>query len=372
MRGWLVGLIGLMAAGAAAAQIPDAPPSGDTAPVDYTLPSRWICRPGVDDGTCSTNLDAIAIDAKGARSPASYVAAKNAAVDCFYVYPTVSADKTMFSDLTVSRGEEERSTHAQAARLGAHCRLFVPIYHQLTLTALNWALVPGVDASKVDFDTPYRDVLAAWHDYLKRDNHGRGVILIGHSQGAILLKRLIAEEIDGKPAQKLLVAAYLAGNTGLTRSSFTSITPCAAAGQTGCIVAWSTYLDSATGPRFFAGGTAADPALCVNPASVSGGRGLLKSYLSRPALAPETDPPYIEIVGQISAECVTDDAGTVLRVRVEPGPFAAILNAALTLPTLPPSWGLHILDINLVQGNMLDLMESQIAAWRGGSASLRK
>jgi len=38
------------------------PEHGDTPPVDYADARAWMCRPGVDDGTCSTNLDALAVD----------------------------------------------------------------------------------------------------------------------------------------------------------------------------------------------------------------------------------------------------------------------------------------------------------------------
>ena len=59
----------------------------------------------------------------------------------------------------------------------------------------------------------YADVAAAWHHYLSVDNKGRGVVLIGHSQGSGMLNQLIKKEIDPNPAQrKLLVAAYLAGS----------------------------------------------------------------------------------------------------------------------------------------------------------------
>ena len=37
----------------------------------------------------------------------------------------------------------------------------------------------------------YADVAEAWHTYLKRFNHGRGVVLIGHSQGTFVLRRLV-------------------------------------------------------------------------------------------------------------------------------------------------------------------------------------
>lgn len=363
-------MAGLIATAPVAAQIPNVPTPatlpahGATPPVDYAQPANWICRPGVDDGTCSANLDAMKIDAAGTRTLAPYQAAKDPPIDCFYVYPTASTDPTLYSDL-VPDAEEKRSVHGQAARLGAQCRVFVPAYHQLTVSALRYSMAQeaaGKAAPDFDFSIPYRDVLAAWRSYLVRDNHGRGVVLVGHSQGAILLKQLIAEEIDGKPAQKLLVAAYLAGNLALDQASFKTIAPCKTPDQSGCVVGWSTYFEGYDGPRIF-GHAAGGAALCVNPAAVGGGRGALDGFLGRPSFAPAGDPPLIEMFGQISGECVGDDKGAVLRIRVEPGPNAELLRLGLQRYSPAPPWGLHPLDISLVQGNMIDLIASQSKAW---------
>ena len=364
MMRWAALAMALMSGVPGLAQGPGArPPLGDTTPADYAKPENWICRPGVDDGTCSANLDAMAIDGAGKRTPAPFVAAADPKVDCFYIYPTTSADPTLYSDL-VPDAEEKRAVHGQAARLREKCRLFVPVYHSFTMTALRWSMAGGTDDVLNSFDVPYRDVLAAWRAYLARDNKGRGVVLIGHSQGAILLKRLIAEEIDGKPAQKRLVAAYLAGNVDLSAKSFKAIPPCGSAGQTGCVVAWSSYMDGYEGPRIFGGPPKGEPPLCVNPAGVAGGRGLAKSYLTRPSYAPAGDPPLVELLGQLSVGCVADDKGAVLRVRVEPSAISGLLSAGLArLSALPPAWGMHPLDISLVQGNVVELIGSQAEAW---------
>ena len=357
-------LAAVLAPAAAPAQMPTSPATmpetGDIAPIDYGKPANWACRPSVDDGTCSAGLDAVKIDTANERTPAPHVVAKDPPIDCFYVYPTASLDQTMFSDLTLD-AKEKQSIHGQAARLTARCRLFVPIYHQFTMAALAWTVAhPGGNS---DFAIPYRDVLAAWKSYLAHDNHGRGVVLVGHSQGAIILKRLIAEEIDGKPEQRLLVAAYLAGNLDLNARSFRKLAPCTTTEQTGCVVAWSSYLDTYTGLRFFGGTPAGVPPLCVNPAAVGGGRGALKTYLSKPNFAPETDPPYIELSGQLTAECVADAGGAVLRVHIEPGPAAGLLGVVLQRYSPLPAWGEHPLDISLVQGNMIDLIGTQTTAW---------
>jgi hypothetical protein len=357
-------LAGLLAATPAISQTPPAPATmpdhGDTSPVDYAKAANWACRPGVDDGTCSANLDAVKIDAGGGRTPAPHAVPKDPPIDCFYVYPTASLDTTMFSDLVLDDGEK-KSIHGQAARLTARCRLFVPIYHQFTMAALRWTMSQTAPAP--GFDIPYRDVLAAWKSYLAHDNHGRGVVLVGHSQGAIILKQLIAEQIDGKPAQKLLVAAYLAGNPDLNAKSFHDVKPCAAVDQTGCVVAWSSYLDSYDGPRFFGATPSGTAPLCVNPAAIKGGRGPLETYLSKPSFAPETDPPYVELAGQLTAECVADAQGAALRVHIEPGPAAGLLGVVLQQFSPAPAWGEHPLDISLVQGNMVDLIGSQTLAW---------
>lgn len=363
MRTFLL-LAGLLAATSALADLPPAPAArpatGDIAPIDYAKPANWACRPGVDDGTCSANLDALKIDTAGGRVPTPHVVPKDPPIDCFYVYPTASLDKTMFSDLILD-DQEKKAIHGQAARLTARCRLFVPVYHQFTMAALAWTM--HQTAPTPAFDTPYRDVLAAWKYYLAHDNHGRGVVLVGHSQGAIILKQLIAEQIDGKPAQKLLVAAYLAGNPDLNAKSFHGIKACAASDQTGCVVAWSSYLDSYDGPRFFGATPSGVPPLCVNPAGVGGGRGALETYLSKPNFAPPSDPPYIELTGQLTAQCVADAQGAVLRVHIEPGPAAALLGVVMARFSPAPAWGEHPLDISLVQGNMIDLIGTQTQAW---------
>jgi pimeloyl-ACP methyl ester carboxylesterase len=269
-------------------------------PVDYANPANWMCRPGVDDGTCSANLDAMTVAADGKRTPAPYKAAGTPKIDCFYIYPTASSDPMMFSDLVPDAGEK-RAVHGQAARLGEACRLFAPIYHQFTSAALRYgmAVEKQKEVSAAYTDIPYRDVVAAWRAYLKRDNQGRGVVIIGHSQGAMLLKMLLAQEIDGKPAQKLLVGAYLAGNPDLTTDSFRSIKPCAALGQTGCVTAWSSYLETSSGAHIFGAAKPGKTALCVNPAAPGGGRGLIKAYLT----GRRSRPKPIRPMWRRSARC---------------------------------------------------------------------
>ncbi len=111
--------------------------------------------------------------------------------------------------------EEHNVVRAQFARFGSQCKQYAPLYRQITLKALRAATAGG--GVVPDRKLAYDDVLAAWNYYLKNDNKGRGVVLIGHSQGSGMLTQLIKSEIDGKPIQSQVISALLLG-TNIARA----------------------------------------------------------------------------------------------------------------------------------------------------------
>jgi hypothetical protein len=357
----VLGGVWTLAGPALAQQRGGAPDYGDTA--------TWLCRPG-DEAVCTTKLDAMAVRADGSRTFQPFQPAVDPPIDCFYVYPTASHEESDLADMTATPDITE-TTRGQAGRLSAHCRVFAPIYRQLTLPGLRRQMEAG-KARDIDWTPPYRDVQAAWRWYMAHENHGRGVVLVGHSQGAILLQRLIAEEIDGRPAQRLLVSAFLAGDPVLPVPAgarvggvFKSVPLCAAAAETGCAYVWSDYLSSDTEqPRVFARNlSSAVAAGCDSPAAPGGGTGELKAYLHRPAIAPESDPPWVEVLDQLSGACTDDGSGHVVQVTIQPSRYADLLRKALEGRRSSPGWGLHPLDVALLQGNMLDVLAAESATW---------
>ena len=132
---------------------------------------------------------------------------------------------------------------SQFARFASKCRPYAPIYRQVTITALRAALSGA--PIPVDRALAYNDVLDAWNYYLEHDNKGRGVVLIGHSQGANVLTQFIKNEIDGKPVQARMVSAMLLGTSlpvpkGKDVGGIFLHTPlCHAATQTGCVIVTS-------------------------------------------------------------------------------------------------------------------------------------
>jgi hypothetical protein len=141
---------------------------------------------------------------------------------------------------------------------------------------------------------------------------------------------------------------------------------CSAAAQTGCVYVWGTFAaDDASGFQMF--GAARKDGLvsaCANPAAPAGGTGELKFYSSKQPGAPPSDPPWVEAVGQLSGECKTDARGNGFRVTVQPGPSAELYKAKLKRAEVVPGWGLHVLDVALVQGNILDVLDAELGARR--------
>jgi hypothetical protein len=376
---------------AAAQTAPAAPASASPSPApDYRQDAAWLCRPGRSDA-CTANQDATVIAADGTRSTETFVADKHPKFDCFYVYPTVSLDPTPNSDMTV--GPDETTVAAfQAARFTRHCRVFAPMYRQVTLSALQ-ALLQG-KAVQADRAMAYADVKAAWNDYLKRDNHGRGVVLIGHSQGSGIIKALLAQAIEGTPAAKRLISAMIPGTNvavpaGQAVGGDLKSTPlCSSADQTGCVVAYVTFRADAPPPANSRFGTVPQPGMvagCVNPAALMAGtaaggavvtdaylgaRGAGLASLAMGAWTRDAAPvttPFVKVPGLISAGCTETGPFHYLAVTVNADPADprtdTIVGDVVVGGVTLKDWGLHLIDMPVEMGNLVELSDRQARAW---------
>ncbi len=378
--GLVVGLA--LSAGACAQPAPAAPP----APNDYAQDENWLCRPGRQDA-CAADQTATVIAADGATTVETFKANPDAPIDCFYVYPTVSSDPGGNSDMTPDLPEKAVADQ-QLARFGQVCRLYAPSYRQVTIAALRKIMMG--QASPGDGALAYADVLAAWKDYLARDNHGRGVVLIGHSQGSRILLDLIAKEIDGKPVQKQLVSALILGMStpvDPAKDAYGSLPLCRQPGQVGCVISYVSFRADSPPPassKFF--GRVDQPGLraaCVNPAALAGGSAPLRSYFSdrtimgsamRPATVwakgVDLKTPYVELPGLVSAECVRNGGFDYLAVSVHPDPADprtdTIPGDLLVMGAPLKDWGLHLVDVNLAMGDLVAVVGEQAKAYGPG------
>src|SRR3954447_8146006 len=255
-------LVGALAAPASALAAPKA--------------TKWLCKPGLKSSRGQIGLRTTVYSPAGkklrVRTPR---AAHPKPVDCFYVYPTVSDQKRRNATLRID--PEERSIALyQTARYGQLCHVYAPMYRQLTLSAINGG-APG------NAKLAYGDVKRAWRTYLRRYNHGRGVVIIGHSQGSFMLRTLLTKVIDKHPSQRRrMVSAILLGGNVLVKKGkdaggdFRHIPACRDKAQIGCVIAFSTYGQTPpAGSLFGRSGEKGEEVLCTNPAALDGGSALL-------------------------------------------------------------------------------------------------
>jgi hypothetical protein len=340
---------------------------------------RWLCRPGLAHNPCDVSLKTTLYSGFSTRVGVYTPRATKKRVDCFYVYPTVSNQQTNVA--TKAAGPEIRDIALfQAARYSQVCRVFAPIYRQITVPAL---LRGGVTTAEQAIGG--KDVLEAWRLYLKKYNHGRGVVLIGHSQGSFRLTKLIQDQIDdnAKLRKKLVSAILLGGGvtvrTGSDRGgSFKNVPACRRATQLACVVAFSTY--NAAPPANSLFGRTTNPnleVLCTNPARLGGGSARLDSIEPTKEFAPGTlinaamkllnlplpsaSTPFIESNSAFSGRCVDDAGAHVLHVTSLPG-------TPVPTPSPDATWGLHLIDANVAQGNLVLLIARQALAYARAAA----
>lgn len=350
---------------------------------DYAKDANWLCRPGRQDA-CTVPLDATVIAADGLRTTEQFAASPNPKFDCFYVYPTVSTDEAPNSDLVIDDAER-RVAQIQAARFRSVCRVYAPMYRQVTLRALRAAMTG--QPFTADVAVGYNDVKAAFADYMRRDNKGRGVVLIGHSQGARMITQLLAREFDGKPAtmKQLISAMPIGANVELAAGQRTgvlkSIPTCAAASDTGCVVSYVSFratVPPPAGSRFARAGQGMRVA-CVNPAAPGGGAVALDAYLPTGSLVGTPQPvqwskdstpvttPFVKLPGMISGECVEQGGASYLSITLNADPADPrtddIPGDVMAGPRRLDDWGLHLVDMNLAMGDLVRLAELQAAAW---------
>ena len=367
--------------------------AADTAPPkpnDYADGKTWLCRPGRQDA-CAIDHTTTVVAADGKLTRETWTADPNAPIDCFYVYPTISTDPTPNSDMNADPAELN-VIKQQFARFASKCRPYAPLYRQVTLVGLRRMLAPGA-AVTLDQGLQYDDVKDAWNYYLKNDNKGRGVVLVAHSQGSFILNRLIHDEIDGKPIQSKLVSAILLGTTIAVPKgkdvggSFQHVPLCHAATQTGCVITFASFRSTIPPP--------ANTLFGKRPRREHGGgvheSGGARRRQRRAARVSRQDRPHDH--QQRAGEAV-GDAGAADRhavgerarpadgeVRVErererlsrghgprrPGRSARRRHRRRHRRgrrTSLANWGLHLIDVNLVMGNLLDIVAQQTKVYQ--------
>jgi hypothetical protein len=355
----------------ALAQTPAAPASAN-----YNLDQNWLCLPDRQD-VCSTPLPTTALNPNGYGLTGRNRVARDPGIDCFYVYPTVSRDPGLNSDL--KPGADERlMTQVQFARFASVCRPFAPIYRQMTVASIA-AYATGTDVTQAGL-LAYRDIRDAFRQYLRARGGDEPFVLIGHSQGSLMLQQLIAEVIETVPAlRRRMRLAILPGYNllvprgRLVGGTFKRIPLCSQPGETGCVLSWVSFRERNVPPTGAIFGIADKPGMtvaCTNPArpGAAGWQPLDSYWYAFSSLSVAGGPiiwssegappsPFLRTDGLVSARCINDGSRGYLSVRTNADPndkrTDRIGGEVSVLGMFVPGWGMHLADMGIAQGDLV-------------------
>lgn len=324
-------------------------PQPPLAPDAYTDPKLWHSRPGV--ATSPAN-----------RLPQGTKPGEPLAAAVFFIPPTSYLNPSHWNAPMAEPTSDrfaDAMLAASASAFNASGQLWIPRYRQATFGAFLTDKPERLQA----LDAAYGDVRQAFGEFLAHLPPDQPIILAGHSQGALHLKRLLKEEAAGKPLMKRIVAAYVIGwPVWLTHDlPQMGLPACTHPDQAGCVVSWMSFADPAETKqlremmgRFRAlDGQApeADAFLCSNPlngtidsaASANANRGTLLPVKNSDALQ--------ETPGIVPAHCSADH---FLHI----GPLPELGSYVL------PGNNTHVYDYALFWENIRLNATQREAAWR--------
>jgi hypothetical protein len=283
-------------------------------------------------------------------------------VAVFYVSPTTFLRRDRWNaplDDPQSNQFLRLFAQSQASAFNGVGAIWAPRYRQATFGAF---LTGEADARRA-LDFAYQDVAAAFDAFLAAIPSDRPIVLVGHSQGALQLTRLLGERVAGKPLARRIVAAYIVGwpISTVTDLSKLGLPGCSAAGQAGCIVAWQSYAEPADPhmvQSLYDDSVGLDgrkrrgtPMLCVNPLTGAPGDAAPASA-NRGALVPTTDLDDATVIaGRVPARC---DSSGFLLIGQPPAGFGRYVM---------PGNNYHVYDIALFWANLRDDVAARTAAF---------
>jgi hypothetical protein len=267
------------------------------------------------------------------------------------------------------------ATRAQVANFRGVCDLYVPLYRQVTIGTYGAAK----EVQDEHMAVAAADVLDAFREYLAHDHHGRKIVLLGHSQGAEMIVRVLGQLFDDDPAMRarLLVAMPIGGHMTVPRGkavggTFKHLPVCTRPDETGCVVGYRSIVAGAEGS------TREDVppgsvSVCVNPTALDAPAHptarsyfLLTDRLRRHMAGGDTiTTPFVLLRDYYGAACVEGP----------PGVFSLAMSTKRGDPRESPidfgsrlfrgEMGLHLVDFQLAQGDLIDIIARRAKAVAG-------
>jgi hypothetical protein len=166
--------------------------------------------------------------------------------------------------------------------------------------------------------------------------------------------------------------------------SFQHVPACTSDAETGCVIAYSSFDEPPPADSLFgrpgqgvsnlSAGTATVglQVLCTNPADLAGtaatpltpyfpSRAMLRGLGGLGGLTPPVvGTPWVTEPELYTGQCLSQGGATWLQVSapITPGDTRTVVGQ-----TLGPTWGLHLVDVNIALGDLVDVARAESAAY---------
>jgi len=321
---------------------------------NYGEARLWIARPDIPGNPALWRPQEVAAAGGPARA------------SVFFIHPTSFIESSAWNapvDHAESANRAALFVRSQASAFNGVGAIWAPRYRQATFGAF----LTDEDNARRALAFAYRDVLAAYEEFVRQAPRDRPIVLAAHSQGSLHLLRLLQERIKGAPEAGRVAAVYLVGWPVSETADLPALPfpACARPDQARCILSWQSFAepaepsqvtevyDGSTGP----GGVsrAGSPMLCTNPITGAHGGGA-EARLNLGTLVPSEDFTSATFVrGAVPARC--DVRGFLLI-----GPTDALPEMG---PYGLPGNNFHVYDYALFWGNVRADVERRLAAYEG-------
>ena len=317
--------------------------------VDYGPADMWIARPDISGNPSSWLPQGVSAGEKGGAS-------------VFFIHPTSYLERAHWNAPLDDKESQERArlfVRSQASVFNGAGDIWAPKYRQATFGAF---LTDRQDA-ELALAFAYRDVLAAYEEFIRQAPDDRPIILAGHSQGSLHLTRLLSERVKGAPEAGRIAAIYVIGwpisvPVDLPRLGFPA---CETPQQSACIISWQSFAEPADPDIVVAAydasnGTngesrAGTPMVCTNPLTGTTGD-TAPASVNEGTLLPNGELTDAKLEGGlVPARC---DARGFLLIGENPPELG---------PYVLPGNNYHVFDYALFWANARADAERRIAAF---------
>ena len=295
-------------------------------------------------------------------APTGYQANPAADAELFFIHPTSFIDRSAWNmpiDNPEANWRARIFIRSQASAFNDSARIWAPRYRQATFGAF---LTTQADADRA-LDLAYRDVAAAFDEFLKQIGPDKPIILAGHSQGSLHLTRLLRDKVAGTPLARRIVAAYAVGWPISLETDLDALglPACERADQANCVLSWQSFAepadpkqiidtyDATTG--FNGQSRRGSNLLCTNPLTgTSGGAAPASGNLG--TLFPNKDLTDATIeAGRVPARC-SERGFLLIGEPLELGPYVL------------PGNNFHVFDYPLFWANVREDARRRLAVFQ--------